>query len=89
MAGRKVEGGSKDSSRRRHEYNLEKDPLQTGRTEGGIDLRTRAAMGDSVSTAQRRMAGWMYLIIIALFAFIGFTVVYYMKDIIDAIYYPE
>ena len=79
-------GGSRDSAKRRIEYNLEKDPLRTGRAERGIDFRSQVAMGDTLRTANRRMGGWMFVILVSLMLFIGCVVVYYMRDIMLAIY---
>ena len=89
MPERKGERESKEAAKRRVEYNLEKEPLQTGRAESGIDLRTRVAMGDAPHTARRRMGGWMYVILIGLILLLGSVVVFLMRDVINALYYSE
>ena len=48
-----------DHSRLSVEYNLEKEPLQSGRTEPPVSLRTRVAMAAKQWTLRRRMAGWL------------------------------
>lgn len=87
MAAKRQERAEHGGSKRRVEYNLEKEPLQTGRTESSVDVHVKAAWGGEQRTSRRRMGGWLYVMLIATIVLIGSIVAYLMGDVLARFYY--
>lgn len=58
------------------EYNLEKEPLATGRLAPRVDPATKAAMSPDEWTIRRRMAGWIAVWLMAIIITIGAIVLF-------------
>jgi hypothetical protein len=68
------------------EYNLEKDPLQTGDLVPSVDLRERVAMGDDTWTGHRRSAGMFALFFMLLLVALGMVVIAYVEGFFEQLF---
>ena len=62
------------------EYNLEKDPLQTGLEVSSVDLRERVAGSGGPWAARRRMAGLLMVMITLIILGVGLWAAIYLQD---------